>query len=136
VILAGDRLVFRVGGPATPNDYFTFTTHPATRTDVALARDQLNRVRAVPNPYNQLSSYERGNERIVKFTHLPVRCTLRIFTLAGELVRQIEKDDDSSQVTWDLTNRDGRLVASGVYLFHVGAPGVGSHVGKLAVFMR
>jgi hypothetical protein len=65
-----------------------------------------------------------------------VRCTLRIFTLAGELVRQIEKDDDSSQVTWDLTNRDGRLVASGIYLFHVDAPGVGSHVGKLAVFMR
>lgn len=135
-IAAGDKILFASGVPASPNDFFTFTATAATRSDVVLARDQLNRVLAVPNPYNQLSSYERGNERIVKFTHLPVRCTLRIFTLAGELVKTLDKDDDSSQLTWDLTNRDGRLVASGVYLFHVEAPGVGSHVGKLAVFMR
>ncbi len=134
---AGDLLQFLTSVPATANDRFMFTTHAAARNDVASARDALSRVRAVPNPYYLGSSYElTGAERIVKFTHLPVRCTIRLFNLAGDLVRVIEKNDDTSQATWNLESRNGRGVASGIYIFHIEAPGVGTHVGKLAVFTR
>ena len=134
---AGDRLRFRLTRASGPNDLFRFTTHAATRTDVASARSALDRVLAVPNPYFLFSSYERtGSERIVRFTHLPVRCTIRLFDLAGSLVKVLQKNDDLSQAVWDLTNQAGRRVGSGVYIFHVDAPGVGTHIGKLAVLQR
>ncbi len=135
-IAAGDKVVFQVTIPTTSADSFTFSTTAATRSDAASAADALEHVLAVPNPYFLSSAYELGNQRIVKFTHLPVRCTLRIFTLAGERVRTIEKDDDTSQATWDLANQDGRRVASGIYLYQVEAPGIGTRTAKLAVFMR
>jgi len=134
---SGDLLQFVLGTPATPNDRFMFTTRAASRSDVVSARDALGRVLAVPNPYFFSSAYEHpGLARTVKFTHLPVRCTIRLFDLSGALVRTIEKNDDTSQASWDLANGSGRLVASGVYIFHVDAPGVGTRIGKLAVFQR
>ena len=122
------------GVPATANDYFRFTSH-AAHTDVALARTQLDQIRVVPNPYFTGSRYETStNPRVVKFTHLPERCSVRIFNLAGRLVRTLEKNDASSQLVWDLANAQGQTVAGGVYVFHVDAPEIGSTTGRLAVF--
>ena len=134
---AGDRLRFRLTQLSGPNDLVRFTARRATRNDVGAARSSLDRVLAVPNPYTLYSSYERsGSERVVRFTHLPVRCTIRLFDLAGSLVKVLQKNDDLSQAVWDLTNQAGRRVGSGIYIFHVDAPGVGTHIGKLAVFQR
>jgi hypothetical protein len=73
----------------------------------------------------------------VKFTHLPARCTIRIFTLGGELIRTLEKNDPStSQISWDIETASALPVASGIYIFHVEAPGIGTHVGKVAIFME
>ena len=61
---------------------------------------------------------------------------MRIYNLAGDLVRTLQKSDTSSMLTWDLETSNGLPVASGIYVFHVDAPNVGSKVGKVAIFME
>jgi hypothetical protein len=133
---AGDKFEF-VLASRSPNDYFTFSTKAANRSNVALAKDQLALVKAVPNPYFAHSSYELDQfNRVIKFTHLPQQCTIRLFTLAGSLVRTIQKNDATSQLTWNLETDNGLPVGSGIYVFHVDAPGVGTKIGKVAVFVE
>jgi hypothetical protein len=36
-------------------------------------------------------------------------------------------------VAWDLRTKDNLDLAPGLYIFHVDAPGIGTHVGKFAV---
>ncbi len=119
------------------NDYYTFSARGANRNNVALAKGELDRVKAVPNPYFAHSAYELDQfNRVVKFTHLPPRCTIRLFSLAGDLVRVIEKNDGTSQATWNLETNNGLPVGSGIYVFHVEAPGIGNKIGKVAVFVE
>ncbi len=134
---AGDKFAFILANRSA-NDYFTFTTRAANRLNLGLARSELDRVRAVPNPYFAHSRYELNQfGKVVKFTHLPARCTVRIFTLGGTLIRTLEKNDaGTSQVTWDLETSRGLPVASGIYIFHVDAPGIGTTTGKVAIFME
>ncbi len=92
---------------------------------------------AGPNPYFGASAYEREQfNRVIKFTHLPQQCTIRLFTLAGDLVRTIRKNDATSQATWNLQTDNGLPIGSGIYVYHVEAPGIGNKVGKLAVFLE
>jgi ligand-binding sensor domain-containing protein len=88
--------------------------------------ENLSQVRAFPNPF----VIESGME-IVTFDRLPYQAQVRIFTVAGELVREIKQGDQ-----WNGRNQSGELVASGVYLFHVQDPSGKSAVGKIAVIRQ
>jgi hypothetical protein len=58
----------------------------------------------------------------VEFRNLPAdRGTVRIYTLAGDLVQTITFDgrNGDGTVKWDLVSRNGQDVTSGVYLFSV-----------------
>lgn len=58
----------------------------------------------------------------VEFRNLPAgRSTVRIFTVAGDLVEVLYHDSSLSHGTleWDLVSRNGQDVTSGVYLFSV-----------------
>jgi hypothetical protein len=125
------------------NVYHALSTPGVARTDTTY---KLN-VKVVPNPYIVFNSWEKTSEqRNVKFTHLPNECTIRIFTLAGDLVKVIKHKDTQTRPldvggteTWDFTNESpgmsqtaasGQLIASGVYVWHVESA-VGEQVGKL-----
>src|SRR5262249_30958862 len=137
VIDPGDKILFTTSIPGVVGDTYSYSTTAPNRYDVALAKDQLSQVRAVPNPYFAHSTYELSQfNRVVKFTHLPAQCKIRIFTLAGTLVRTIDKNDPSSQVTWDLLTSGGLPVGSGIYIFHVDAGSAGTTMGKVAIFME
>ena len=96
-------------------------------------------IRAVPNPYLNQSSYELTQfDRIMRFTNLPNKpTTIRIFNLAGDLVRTLRKDElGDSWIAWDLQNEYDIPVASGIYIYLVEAEGIGSTTGKIAVFVE
>ena len=132
-------------------DVYEFTT-TAPRLDREAARDALDEVRVVPNPYVVTSgAFERQNpfdsgrgERVIQFTGVPPECTIRIFTVSGRLVRTLERragSNDAVQATdllngiveWDLQG-EGRLTVSyGVYLYHLDAPGIGERTGTFAI---
>jgi hypothetical protein len=124
--------------PGTPNDSIRFGTRTLVRGNAALARTGLDRIRVVPNPYYNRSRYELSQfNRVMRFINLPEIATVRIFSLSGQLVRILRKTDPTvSQLDWDLQTENRLPVASGVYVYHVEAPGVGTIFGRLVVFME
>lgn len=105
--------------------------------DNPTAQDALNLIRAVPNPYYGYSEYELSQlENLVKFTNLPQKCTVSIFTVNGTLIRRFKKDSPLSYQDWDLKNEYGIPIASGVYIIHIDAPGIGEKVIKWFGAMR
>jgi hypothetical protein len=74
----------------------------------------------VPNPYRGGERWDQNGENRVQFHHLPARATVRIFTINGDLVRELLKDDaQSGNLDWNLKNGNGQDVTSGIYIFHV-----------------
>jgi hypothetical protein len=97
----------------------------------------LDDVKVVPNPYYGHSNYELDPYiRVLKFINLPKECNIRIFNLGGDHVRTLEKDDTCTELIWDLETKHGIPVASGIYIWYIDAPGIGTNFGKFAVFME
>lgn len=123
-------------------DVFEFTTR-AQRIDRELAKSSLDRIKVVPNPYVAAASWEERNPfasgrgpRSIHFNHVPSRCTIRIYTVSGELVATIEHDEPGlidGSAEWNLLTRDNLAASYGVYIYHVDAPGIGDKVGKFAI---
>ncbi len=138
----GDVFAVRTEKPFRSGDVFEFSTLEAARVEASLAKTQLDRIAVVPNPYVVTSVIEPRNlltsgrgERIIEFIHLPQRCTIKIFTLRGQLVDVLEHDtgiDDGTE-RWGLVSRDGIDVSFGVYIYHVDAPGIGKKIGRFAI---
>lgn len=102
----------------------------------AIAKADVNLINVVPNPYYGSSAYERNQlAHIMRFTNLPIGTKIRIFTLAGALVNTIDNNGPGASADWDLQNRDGLPVASGMYIAYVDVPGLGTKVLKLAVIL-
>jgi len=133
----GSVLRFAWAQPGTPNDYFEFTPQAVSYSNEK-AKGILSQIRVVPNPYFAKSTYELDQfHHVIKFSNLPRKCTIRIFNLAGDLVRTIEKTDPTTSIVeWDLMNEKEIPVASGFYIYHVEAPGIGSTFGKMAIFLE
>ncbi|MBN2357050.1 hypothetical protein JXO59_13115 [candidate division KSB1 bacterium] len=120
--------------PNTPGVSYNFQAPEVAVTQVTQKED-LKKVKVVPNPYYGYHSGEMDPfNRWVQFTYLPNTCTIRIFDIVGQMVRKLEKDDAATLMQWDLKNAYGLPVASGIYVYHVEAPGLGDKVGKIAVF--
>ncbi len=143
--LTGSVIRFYTTDPNQPGDVFTINTaeSAAIRGDAATAEAALDLIAVTPNPYRGASGYEvSGDSRIARFVNLPAEATIRVFTLSGTLVREIEKvNDGSTTVDWDLTTEAGRQVASGIYLIHVEARRadgsvIGERVLKFGVVQR
>lgn len=90
-----------------------------------------------PNPYRTDAGYRAdGFEgrrtpdlpddrvRAIHFVNLPYKCTIRIYSLDGDLVQTIahdraEGDSESSHDQWDLITRNHQTVVSGLYYYVV-----------------
>jgi hypothetical protein len=99
--------------------------------------DALKLINVVPNPYYAFSEYERTRlDTRVKITNLPQKCTVKIYTVNGKLVRTFKKDSEITSLDWDLNNSRAIPVAGGVYLIHVEVPEVGEVILKFFGGMR
>ena len=73
--------------PNSLADVFTFTAPKATYSSEQAALD-VNKVNVYPNPYYGVNTEELNKyNRFVTFTHLPAKATIRLFNLAGVMVR-------------------------------------------------
>jgi hypothetical protein len=125
-----------------------------------LARKGIENVYVIPNPYLGRSKFdgrrendEKGDKsRRLWFVNLPERCAIKIYTLAGDLVKEIQHDgayesdilnvskDASKGIAasgmhaWDLLSRHHQIIAPGVYLFSVENKADGARkVGKFVI---
>lgn len=133
---AGTVIRWNSAKPNSENDYYTFTAPKAATDSTSHQKDDIKNIQVVPNPYYGYHSGEMNIfQRWVQFTNLPEECTIRIFDLAGNQIKKIQKNDPATTLAqWDLSNEYGLPVASGIYVYHVDIPKVGEKVGKLAIF--
>ena len=121
-------LVNQLGLPS-----YGFTTKDiATETaNNAVAKTALDLINIVPNPYFAYSDYEINQlDNRVKLVNLPENCTVKIYAVNGTLVRTLTKDNSMTSIDWDLKNQANIPIASGIYLIHITAPGIGERVIK------
>ena len=138
----GDIFYIATDKPFAAGDLFSFQTDAAS-VNTEKAKSELDKISVVPNPYvatnviepkNTVEREKRGYRRMY-FDNLPAQCTIRIYTMTGELVRVPEHNSafDDGQEYWDLLTKDNMEVAYGLYIFHVDAPGIGEKIGKFAI---
>ena len=138
---SGDTAYIVMRKPFVAEDVYEFTT-VSQKVDNELAASSLDKIRVVPNPYLAAATWEPRNPyasgrgpRSIHFNHLPQQCTIRIYSVSGELVATIEHNsallDGSAE--WNLLTRDNLPVSYGVYIYHIDAPGVGEKAGKFAI---
>ncbi|MEN0005566.1 MAG: hypothetical protein AAF798_15560 [Bacteroidota bacterium] len=126
---------------------FTLEGFSADELDAVGIDEALDQINVVPNPYYGFSDYEPDKfTNIIKITNLPPKCTVTIYSLDGKFIRQYVRDEipsvpegtnraiEFNQITpaleWDLKNSRGIPIASGVYLIHVAADGLGERTLK------
>lgn len=127
----GDRIRIYAQGLylLTGTDVWQFSTADAmVKFSVDNAKVDVNRINVYPNPYYAINTAEVSRfNRFVTFIGLPSGAlTVRIFNLAGQLVRTLTKGADNNQfLKWDLTNASNFPVASGMYIAYIEMPDIG-----------
>jgi hypothetical protein len=112
-------------------------------------------VTVYPNPYRLDGGYAQlgfegtgpgerdrpaDRNRRIHFYNLPAQCTIKIFSLDGDLVREIDHnmsswDPMSNHDTWDLITRNTQLAVSGLYYWTVESRDGRVQIGKLVIIM-
>lgn len=105
----------------------------------ALAQDKdAKKIYVYPNPYRAAAPWDfkpnkdNPSEERVRFNNIPGECTIRIYTLAGDLVKEIKHTDGTGSQDWDLISRNTQKIVSGIYLYQIEAKGI-NHIDKLVV---
>jgi len=112
-----------------------------------------NNVIVYPNPYRFDAGYrddgfegrsdlDRPDNRVreINFANLPAKCTIRIYTLDGDLVKEIIHDMDpsnpnSTHDSWNMITRNTQMIVSGLYYWSVEESNGNTQIGKLAIIM-
>lgn len=124
---AGNRFSVEVIKPVEPNvkDSYSFKIKGPT-IKPELIRENISRIKVVPNPYVASSLYEpefgelrREPLRQIQFVNLPPECTIYIFTVDADLVKTIYHNSNNGTEVWDLRSEGGREIAPGVYIYLV-----------------
>ena len=121
--------------------------YPLPSTDEV--ENQSLEVMVFPNPYRIDGGYARvGYEnrdrtktadraREIHFANLPTICTIRIFTLSGDLVKEIKHyrpdgGPDAQIETWNMLSRNTQVITTGIYIWSVRSE-MGEQLGKLVI---
>jgi hypothetical protein len=111
----------------------------ASRPAVETSSEFQNNIRVVPNPYNirsrnfgdpnDPSSVE--NNKLL-FVGLPAKCTIRIYTVSGDLVKKIEHDNGLGSESWNQISDSNQFITSGLYIAQIESP-LGNAIVKFVV---
>lgn len=109
-----------------------------------------------PNPYIGDGSYYTAgfegrdfeyegtppSERIRKlhFANLPPKCTISIFSIDGDLIREFEHDASPTDPTsghdfWDMVTRNTQAIVSGIYYWTVEDQDGNTQIGKFVIIL-
>jgi hypothetical protein len=136
---AGDTLSIFLRKPFLSQDLYRFKMKGASISN-DLAKQEMNDIRVVPNPYVATVAWEPKNTynsgrgpREIHFINLPQKCTIRIYNVRGILVDKLEHEStaDNGAEIWDVLSKENLDISYGVYVYHVEAPGIGQKPERL-----
>jgi hypothetical protein len=141
--------------PFIESDSLLFSVIPEKEVDDKLLQETMESITVVPNPYvmtnvmeSAVSNYQLSQRRQIMFTNLPAQCTIKIFTVSGVFVDEIEVNNSMANrqtdwdlnsaangtAKWDLKTKTGLDVAPGYYIYHVKSTRTGHEkMGKFAI---
>jgi len=96
--------------------------------------EDLHNIRVVPNPYIVRSNFNESEfVNRIRFTRLPGKCKITIYTISGEKIVDLEHNDyaDSNE-WWNLRTMNNQIVAPGLYLYTVETE-KDNYLGKFAI---
>ncbi|MDW8074349.1 MAG: hypothetical protein RMK00_01050 [Bacteroidota bacterium] len=139
----GDKIIIEtIGGPfglPLPGAKVTFKVSDVQIPQDRLTDADLDNIVIVPNPYvithvGQKSSYDAK----IYFTRLPKECTIKIYTVAGDLIRTIRHVDQDGTFrvgmdVWDLLSDNRQRAASQGLIAVIETPNGAQTVKKFAV---
>lgn len=145
----GDSLKLFITKPFSQNDVFQFRMDPNNIPHISEeeAKNSLDDILVIPNPYIASNIFEarvttsnKQHNRELHFTGMPAPSTLKIFTVSGVMIREIDiSPEDLSggkyggTYIWNMLTKDNLEISYGVYIYYIDAPGVGHKTGKFAV---
>ncbi|MCB2206371.1 S8 family serine peptidase [bacterium] len=89
-----------------------FGDGPGSTAGVILNRQTLEDVFVYPNPLKPEHAQD-----FITFANLTPRATIRIYTLSGHFIAEVEETDGNGGVQWDTRSDQGELVPSGIYVY-------------------
>lgn len=127
--------------PLDPPKYGKFSQNMVRVMARTTPTQTLDDIYVVPNPYRGHAAWDLVESQVeptgrrVRFFNVPERATVRIFSLAGDLVAVLDHDtrDTDRQLSWNLISRNQQDTVSGVYLYHVTTPDGQEAIGKFVV---
>jgi hypothetical protein len=138
-----DLYQIRFKRPLMELDSLFYKVNPAKETVETEINNGMDKIKVVPNPYIATNMMEAAvvnqalnQHRKIMFTHIPAKSTIKIFTMSGVFVNQIDVDNatDNGSVHWDLLTKEGLELAAGVYIYHVKSKVTGAEkIGKFSV---
>ncbi len=138
---SGDTATIFLNKPFLSYDTYNFKMKSST-ISVDKAKDELDDIRVVPNPYIAAATWEPRNTytsgrgpREIHFINLPSKCTIRIFNVSSALVKKIEHESsfENGTAIWDVLSDENFEIAYGIYVYHIEAPGIGEKTGTFAI---
>ncbi|MBA3557271.1 MAG: hypothetical protein H0W30_01605 [Gemmatimonadaceae bacterium] len=142
VLAVGQEFGFTIAPQPTGTELAAMCAENPSAEACQAQRNSIKDVLVVPNPYVVFTNFGTGLTRPLLFTHVPPRGTVRIYTVSGQFVQQInwvEQDlNDTGDLVWNLQTREGNTVAAGMYLFMItgkdtSGKDLGSHMGKFVI---
>lgn len=131
---AGDKIRFTVTGGALgfPLAGAKVTAHvvPSGVTVEETTDEILDQVTVVPNPYVVSHQGQRSpNDAKIYFTNLPSKCTIKILTINGDIIRTMEHDELTSPEPhkysielWNLLSSNRQRVSSQTLIAQIETP--------------
>ncbi|MBD3287178.1 hypothetical protein GF337_00095 [candidate division KSB1 bacterium] len=133
----------RESGKVNPNIQPLYPDYPPS--------NDLDEIVVVPNPF-KLHSRIAADQFKLDFVGVPAKCTIRIYTLNGDLVMKLNHGDGSGAQEWvttyhegyglevkpyQMTNQNMQRIVPGIYIFHVESHVEGhegeTHIGKFVI---
>jgi hypothetical protein len=133
-----DVYAMRFRKPFNSEDVITFSVNAQKSYDPQKAKYTMDKIKVVPNPYVATNMMEPAvvnkflnQSRRLLFTNLPEKCTIKIFTISGILVRELHAPEDAltnfggygsssdGVLHWDMLSKEGLEIAAGMYFYYV-----------------
>ncbi len=132
-----------IDNPADPDNPVPCEEVAKVITVTVNAGTDMQLVYAVPNPYRTGTTaethpfYHNYPDGSIKFFNVPKEADIKIYTVSGDLVwegHHSSPTGDDGIITWDVKNKNGQEVGSGVYVYRCKNSADGSdQYGKIVV---
>ena len=125
---SGDKYELTFERPFWNSDTISIHVGKTDTISNDLLDEDMDLIKVVPNPYIATNLLEESifnpnfnQRRKLMFTHIPLDCQIKIYTVSGVFVDQIDVNNSGNDgiAYWDLLNNEGLEIAAGMYIYHL-----------------